>query len=83
MEVLFIFIWNGFDRFFFFFFNFFFNKIFFSKYPAYITHDSNMFLLNDMFDYDGKQSLSHELIIIIIFLLFIVHRNKIVVKVVV
>ena len=74
MEVLFIFIWNGFDRGFFF---------LFSKYPAYITHDSNMFLLNNMFDYDGKQSLSHELIIIIIFLLFIVHRNRIVVKVVV
>ena len=67
----------------FFFFFFFLINFFFSKYPAYITHDKNMFLLNDMFDYDGKQSLSDELIIIIIFLLFIVHRNRIVVKVVV
>ena len=82
MEVLFIFIWNGFDLEL---NNFFFikKKIIFSKYPAYTTHESNMCLLNNMFDYDGKQSLSHELIIIIIFLLFIVHRNRIVVKVVV
>ena len=65
MEVLFIFIWNGFDLEL---NNFFFikKKIIFSKYPAYTTHESNMCLLNNMFDYDGKQSLSHELIIIII-----------------